>query len=45
MAALGMSLSSLVVVGNSLRLSGLEPENPETPGDEPAAIPVGGLHG
>jgi Cu2+-exporting ATPase len=45
MAALGMSFSSLVVVGNSLRLSGLEPANRPTGGDEPDAVPVGGVRG
>lgn len=45
MAALGMSLSSLVVVGNSLRLGGKLSENPETAYEDIAAIPVGSLHG
>lgn len=45
MAALGMSLSSLVVVGNSLRLSGLKNRSPATLDPEPAPVPVGGLNG
>jgi Cu2+-exporting ATPase len=45
MAALGMSLSSLVVVGNSLRLGGLLPESSGMPDEEPIAIAISGLHG
>jgi Cu2+-exporting ATPase len=45
MAALGMSLSSLLVVGNSLRLGGLLTGNPPMPDPARAPIPVGGLSG
>jgi Cu2+-exporting ATPase len=45
MAALGMSLSSLVVVGNSLRLGGLLSESQASRDSAMDAIPVGGrLH-
>jgi Cu2+-exporting ATPase len=45
MAALGMSLSSLVVVGNSLRLGSLLNASPETAGDEFAEAAISGLTG
>ncbi|MGD8340064.1 MAG: heavy metal translocating P-type ATPase [Gammaproteobacteria bacterium] len=42
MAALGMSLSSLVVVGNALRLSGILSEQTETREPTLDAVPAGG---
>lgn len=45
MAALGMSLSSLVVVGNALRLGGLLTERQDSTDANVAAVPAGGpLH-